>query len=195
MRRPALVLATALAVVACGSDPEGVVVTEAEPGDVLVAPRPGAARSDTAFAPLDTVYADSGLYVDPSLRALDSLGVDTVAVDAVPAPPDFRAFWPRFRDAVEAGGVASLVAPGGAGAFEAAAPVALAPPFRDRVLALTARDFRREGTARVATVRVGYDRGGRVVPEDEAAREATATLRFDVVDGEYRLVDIRTAGV
>lgn len=192
MRRPALLLALLLA--ACGSDAEGVAITEAEPDGALTAPRPRAVGPDTFSAPLDTVYADSGLYVDPSLRGLDSLDADTVAVDTVAAPPDFRAFWPRFREAVLVEDAATLVAPGGAEAFEASSPVVLAAPFRERVLALTARDFRRDGTAREATVRVGYDRAGRVVAEDEAVREAAATLRFDLVDGAYRLTDLRVVG-
>ena len=192
MRRPALLLAAVLA--ACGSDAEGVAVTEAAPDGALRAPAPGGAAGAPRPAPLDTAYADSGLHAEHALRP-DSLGADTADADPPAAPPDFRAFWPRFRDAVRAGrGVDALVAPGGAAAFEAAAPVALAPPFRDGVLALGARDFRRAGTGREATVRVGYDRAGAVVAEDEAVREATATLRFDVVDGAYRLVDLRTAG-
>lgn len=193
--RPARVLTAAVVLAACGSDAEGIAVTEAEPG-ALRAPQPGAlgpGGADTLGrpAPLDTVYADSGLYEDPSL---DSLRADSVRREAAPTPPDFRAFWPRFRDAVEDDAVASLAGRGGVEALGRVGPVVFAEPFRERVRALTARDFRREGTAREATVRVGYDRAGRVVPEDEAAREASATLRFDVVDGAYRLVDLRTAG-
>ena len=190
MRRPALLLA-ALALAACGSDAEGITVTEAAPDGALRAPTPGGA-ADTLRrpAPLDTVYADSGLYADPALDSL--VAADTVEAPA--APPDFRAFWPRFRDAVRAGEAAGLVAPGGAAAFEARGPVVFAEPFRAGVLALGARDFRREGAAREASVTVGYDRRGRVVPEDEAVREASAVLRFDVVDGAYRLVDLRTVG-
>ena len=190
MRRPALALAAAL-LAACGSDPEGVAVTEAAPGGTR-APTPGGLSDTLRLAPFDTVYADSGLDDVPSA---DSLAVAD-AVEAAPAPPDFRAFWPRFRDAVRGErGVAALVAPGGAAAFEDRGPVVFAEPFRAGVLALTARDFRRDGAAREATVRVGYDRAGRVVPEDEAAREATATLRFDVVDGAYRLVDLEVTGL
>ena len=187
MRRAALVLAAVLA--ACGSDTEGVAVTEAAPGGTR-APTPGGAADTLRLAPFDTVYADLGLYEDP---ALDGLRADSAgAPEAAPAPPDFRAFWPRFRDAVRAErGVAALVAPDARGAFEARGPAVFAEPFRNGVLALGARDFRRDGAARVATVRVGYDRAGRVVPEDEAVREAAAVLRFDVVDGAYRLVDLR----
>ena len=186
-----LALAAALvALAACGSDAEGVAVTEAAPGP-LRAPVPAAFGDTARPAPLDTVYADSALFEDP---ALDSLAVDTAR--AAPAAPDFRAFWPRFRAAVRAGrgGGAELATERGAEALRTLGPTVFADPFLDGVLALTARDFRRDGAARAATVTVGYDRAGVVVAEDEAVREATATLRFDVVDGAYRLVDLDLTG-
>ncbi|MDT7856408.1 hypothetical protein RQM47_07125 [Rubrivirga sp. S365] len=194
--RPALLLAALVGLAACGSDAEGVAVTEAEPG-ALRAPTPSA-RVDTLGpdrpAPLDTVSADSALDAGP---LLDSLRAAPDSADAPAAPPDFRAFWPRFQTAARAGrgGLDALAGAGGAAALDARGAVVFGEPFLGRVLALTARDFRRDGVAREATVRVGYDRAGRVVPEDEAAREATATLRFDVVDGAYRLVGLDTAGV
>lgn len=194
MARPAPVAALAAALVAlaaCGSDAEGVAVTEAEPG-ALRAPVPTAFDDSLRPAPLDTVYADSGLVEGPASDSL--VAADTVR--AASAPPDFRAFWPRFQAALRAGrgGPAALAAGRGAAALPALGPTVFADPFLDGVLALTARDFRRDGAAREATVTVGYDRAGAVVPEDEAVREATATLRFDVVDGAYRLVDLALAG-
>ena len=132
-------------------------MTEAAPDGALRAPTPGGeAGPPRRPAPLDTVYADSGLYADPALDSL--VAADTVEAPA--APPDFRVFWPRFRDAVRAGEVAALAAPGGAAAFEARGPVVFVEPFRAGVLALGARDFRRAGTAREASVTVGYDRAG-----------------------------------
>ena len=187
-------LAALVALAACGSDAEGVAVTEAPPG-ALRAPVPGALGDTARPAPLDTVYADSALSADPAFDSLAAGRADTVR--AAPAAPDFRAFWPRFQDAARAGqdARAALAAGGGAEALRALGPTVFADPFLDGVLALAARDFRRDGAAREATVTVGYDRAGAVVPEDEAAREATATLRFDVVDGAYRLVGLDVAGL
>ena len=68
------------------------------------------------------------------------------------------------------------------------------PAFRDGVLALTPRDFRRAATSRTATVIVGYDADGTVVPQEEAETESSLTLRFDVLEGEYRLVGLEVAG-
>ena len=179
----------ARALAACGgNDSKGVAVTEAP--DV-------AARADLRPSGLDTTYADSGLFADPrlhpdSLRA-DSLRRDSLRADSLAqaARPDFRAFFPRFRAAAEAGTAAGLATDGVDRDLLAAA---LAPPFRAGVLALTARDFAREGTARTAVVVVGYDTEGRVVPQDEADTESAVVLRFDVVDGAYRLVAVDLAG-
>ncbi len=202
MRRGALLLA-ALAVGACGGDrPQGVEVTEAPPESELRA-RPGRP------APLDTVYADSGLFVDPSLRPdslrRDSLRRDSLRADSVrqarAARPDFRPFWPGFLRAVRSGpdAVAALTAFSDVlprDAFDDALYPAVFSdgPFRDGLLGLTARDFRRDGTRRAVTVTVGYDADGRVVREDEAVTESAAVLTFDVVDGAYRLVRIDLAG-
>lgn len=182
-----LALAVAAVLAACGGDREGVAVTEAEPVGRVAPLPPG------RTAPLDTVYADSGLYADPRL---DSLLADSAAradaLEPADAAPDFRRFWPRFQralrtspDSVEA---LARLRPG-------SAPVeAVEGPFLDRALALTARDFRRDGTVRDVQIRVGYDPDGRVVPEDEAATESSVTLRFEVVDGAYRLVRVDMAG-
>ena len=196
----ALGVATVLAAGACGDDrPRGVEVTEAAD-----APLPPAGPRRSA-AP-DTVYTDQGPFADgaDSLR-LDSLRRDSARAGPAPAPaptpaaPDFRAFWPRFRDAAEAGrqqaqALAAFSPAMSQASFEAAYATALAEPFRAGVLALTPRDFRRDGAARQAAVVVGYDAGGAVVPQDEAAAEASATLRFDVVDGAYRLVGLSVDG-
>lgn len=181
--RPGLVLAL-VALAACGGEREGVAVTEAAP---VGTPAPAPPRLD---APLDTIFPDSGLFADPSL---DSLAADTLDADSLAASaPDFRAFWPRFRDALDAGAVGRLAALG-----EGSAPLdALTADsvFRERALALTARDFRRDGTSRDVWVRVGFDADGNVVPEDEAVTESGLRLRFEVVDGEYRLVRLDAAG-
>lgn len=202
MRRGGLLLA-ALAVGACGGDrPQGVEVTEAPPESEL-RPRPGRP------APLDTVYADPGLFVDPSLRP-DSLRADSLRRDSLrqdslrqaqAARLDFRSFWPEFLRAVRSGpeAVAALTAFSDAlprDAFdETLYPAAFEDEaFRAGVLDLTARDFRREGTRRVVAVTVGFDADGEVVAEDEAVTESAAILAFDVVDGTYRLVRIDLAG-
>ena len=200
MRRGALLLA-ALAAGACGGDrPQGVEITEAPPESEV---RPGRRP-----APLDTVYADSGLFADPRLRP-DSLRADSLRRDslrqdslrrAAVARPDFRAFWPRFRRAVQAGpdSVAARTAFSDAlprDDFRGLYAVAFADSlFRPRVLGLTARDFRREGLRREVTVTVGFDADGRSVPEDEAVTESAVVLTFDVVDGAYRLVRVQQAG-
>ncbi len=198
MWRPLGALALALVLGACGGEtPRGVEVTEA--GDSALPP-PGPRRA----AAVDTVYADSGLWAGPDRQRLDSVRQDSLRRDSLrrdPAAPsapetpapDFRAFWPRFRDAARAGppSAAALAAFSDTmprEAFDRALAVALAEPFRDGVLALTPRDFRRDGTAREATVVVGYDADGRVVAQDEAVAEAIVTLRFDVAGGAYRLV-------
>ncbi|WP_420457199.1 hypothetical protein [Rubrivirga sp.] len=199
----AVVLATGLCGTGgCGGDAsKGVEVTEA-PAESERGP------SARRAAPFDSVYADSGLFSDPRFRPdsvrADSLRRDSVAKDsarlAEGARPDFRTAWPAFRAAVRQGRAAVRAQ----AAFSDAFPEADFPdlygaafaegPFRDGVLALTARDFRRDGTARQATVTVGYDASGAVVPEDEAVTESSVVLRFDVVDGAYRLVRVVRAG-
>lgn len=194
--------ALALGLAACGGDrPRTVEVTEAPPESEVTreARRPSA---------LDTTYADSGLFVDPRLRP-DSLRADSLRRDSLlqdslarveARRPDFRAFWPTFREAIEEG----LEAASARAAFSDSLaradfedtwfPALAEPPFRAGVLALTARDFRREGTRRTASVTVGYDAEGRVVREDEAVTESSLILTFDVVDGAYRLVRAQIAG-
>ncbi len=194
------VLATA--VCGCGGDaPQGVQVTEAPTESERV---PSLRRP----VPLDTVYADSGLFSVSRLRLdslrADSLRRDSVARDSVRqetvARPDFRTAWPAFLAAVRQGRAAVRPLAAFSDAFReddfpTLYEAALADgPFRAGVLALTPRDFRRDGTTRQATVTVGYDASGSVVPEDEAVTEASVVLRFDVVDGAYRLVRIALAG-
>jgi hypothetical protein len=201
MRTVALAVALGvLALSACGSEPQGVTVTEAPPDEALAprAPRPSAA--------FDTVYADSGLFADPARDSLaaDSLAPDSLTADSAasaPAAPDFRAFWPRFQTALQTGRpeveTLALLGEGGLprARFESVWERALADgPFRDGVLALTARDFRRVGPAREASVVVGYDAGGRIVRQDEAVRDSTLVLRFEPVEGAYRLVRLAVTG-
>ncbi len=202
MRRLALVLVLLAVAAGCGDgQPRGVEVTEAD-DDVFAGPsRPSLA--------LDTVYADSGLYADPRLRP-DSLRADSLRRDSLRqdslrraevARPDFRTFWPTFQSAVrrDRAAVAALAAFSDgftradfdAMLYEAAFG---GGPFRDGVLALTARDFRRDGTRRQSAVVVGYDAEGQIVPQDEALTESAAVLTFDVVGGAYRLVGVELAG-
>ncbi len=202
----------------CGGDkPTGIEVTEAA-DDARLPSRP-------RVAPLDTVYADLGVFADSvagldalradslrrdSLRAdslrrdslrADSLRQDSLRRDSVTraepaaAAPDFRTFWPRFQTAFRAGleptlALAQLSADLSRRDVEAAVEAASGAPFRAGVRALSPRDFRRDGTARQATVTVGYDRDGAIVPQDEAVTEAALTLSFDVVEGGYRLVAV-----
>lgn len=196
MRSTSLVaLVAALAVGGCGGgERQGVAVTEAEPVRTVVPPGP---RPVPRPVPLDTVYADSGLYADP---ALDSLEVapadDDSSSTTVPAAPDFRTFWPAFQRAVREGeaAVAARTAVGEGGVprerFARLYPRAFGEPFREGILALTARDFRIRGAARDVSVTVGYDAEGAVVPEDEAVTEASVRLRFEPRDGAYRLVGL-----
>ena len=207
MRALVLALAAAaLPLAGCGGDPpRGVQVTEAT-DDARLPARP---RQSLAS---DTVYADSGRFVDPRLDSLrrDSLRADSLLVlgdgardappaEAAPQAPGFQTFWPRFRDAVRAGAEPTAAMARFSGAlrredFATTFESAFGAPFRGPVLALTPRDFRRDGTAREVTVTVGYDARGEVVPEDEAETESSVTLRFDVVDGAYRLVSVALVG-
>ena len=208
--RLALLVGLAALVVGCGGErPRGVEVTAADDDAVLGrAPRPSAA--------FDTVYADSGLYADPRLRP-DSLHADSLRRDSLTASasrfrqdslrraeaarPDFRTFWPAFQAAVRRDRAAVAALAAFSERFSRAdfdgdlyAAAFAEGPFRDGALALSARDFRRDGTRRQASVVVGYDRDGRVVRQDEAAREEAVVLTFDVVDGAYRLVGVEPPG-
>ena len=101
------------------------------------------------------------------------------------------AAWAAVQDAVRARrraawDAATGSAPGAHAAWEALDD----GPFREGLLALSPRDLQRDGTARVARVVVGYDAAGAVVPQDEADTDRTLALRFDVVDGAYRVVGV-----
>lgn len=196
-RRAAALLALALG--ACGDDrdgPRAVPVGEAplpaSVGDAWEAPRTAADTSDRlALPPLpsdDTLAVDT-LAAGPLMA--DGLRPDTLVApppaarpEAPAAPPE-----PAFGPVWEAFG-AETAPP----ALRAAAARALAPPFGDAVGALTPRDFARDGSRRHATVRVGFDDAGAVVPQETAARDSTVHLVFDLVDGAYRLADIRFSG-
>lgn len=173
-----MVLACGL-VAGCGDREPGVVVTEADP------------VADRAPVPVDTFEL-----ADPDTALVDTVRADTVAVaDPVAPPPSFDAFWPEFQASVRSGNVGAVTryAWTGEGGLEAvnldsAYITAFTEPFKSAVLALTPRDFRREGTARSVRVVVGFDGAGRVVPEDEADTDRAIRLRFDAVDGRYRWV-------
>ena len=191
--------ALVLALAGCKGRTGGVAVTEAPPVGF-----PGASGRYTEG---DTVYAAFG----DSLAA-DSLAADSTVRTAEAAPdstPDFRPFWAAFRAAVRSGrrpGVAALARIGPGGIAPAAWPAAAAlldEPFRTPLLALDAEALTREpapagGDARVATVVVGFDAAGAVVPQDEADTDAAVVLRFEIVAGEagpaWRLVRVDTAG-
>ncbi|MGB3543041.1 hypothetical protein [Rubrivirga sp.] len=191
-----LVVVVALLAAGCGGESQGVEVTEADDSPPSRTVRPPDPR-----APLDTVYADSGLFVDPSLQ-LDSLSADSLRRDSVrqdslaqvPVAPDFRTFWPEFRIALEDGPAAAASLAAIEGDAESAIGRLLVGPFLDGALALSARDFRRAATSRMATVIVGYDADGTAVPQENALTESAVTLRFDVLEGEYRLVGLEVAG-
>lgn len=167
----------------CGSDAPGVPVGQAAEDSYNV-PRPSPWRSNA----LDTVYADT-LAPDPS-RA-DSRAADTAAVAEARQVPDVGPVWQAVQEAARrrqraAWDAATGQAPGASLAWEALD----GGPFLDGLLALTPRDLRRDGSARMARIVVGYDADGRVVPQEEAERDRTLTLRLDVVDGAYRVVDV-----
>lgn len=175
------VLALAVGAAGCGEKPAGVPVGQADDGAAL--PRPDGWRSDA----LDTLYADT-LAIADSLRADSLAAADTVAAARAPDAADA---WTAVQEAVRTRRRADWMAladdaPGAALAWEVLAE----GPFRDGLLALGARDLRRDGDARVARVVVGYSADGRVVPQDEADLDRTLTLRLDVVDGAYRVVAI-----
>ena len=181
----ALALAGALA--GCGGDaPEGLPVGQAPPPEAFArdpfAAPPGAAAPRAA--------APDSLGVRPDSLTADSLrthaGPDSLRAEPPSTPavaegaPDLDAAWRAFL-----GGRDLATTP----AARRAAARALAPPFGPAVRAAQPRTFRHDGTLRTAVVRVGFDAGGAVVPQDEAVRDSTVRLVFDVVDGAYRLVD------
>ena len=180
MRRAALLVALAAAG-GCGERPDGVPVGQADDGAAL--PHPSGWRSGA----LDTVYADTLAFAD-SLRADSLAAADTLAAARA---PEAAPLWAAVQAAVRARRRAAWddLTAGTAGAA-LAWEVLADGPFRDGLLALDARDLRRDGTARVARVVVGYDADGRVVPQDEADRDRALTLRLDVVDGAYRVTRV-----
>ena len=202
MRSVALLLALGVLAGACKGRREGIAVTEAPPVGMPAAPG-RYAQGDSVYA--DAAFADS-LRAD-SLAAVVSLRADSLRADslAAPAAPDFRAFWAQFRAAVRTGRRAAvaplaLVGPGGIApaAWPDLADAFLDDAFRTPLLALDATALRREGDARVATVIVGYDGEGNVVPQDEADTDSAVILRFETVAGEagaaWRLVRVDLAG-
>ena len=168
-------------VAGCGEREPGVVVTEADPvAERAPVPVDTAARVDPDTTQLDTVLVDPG---------------ETVTPDTAAAAPSFDVFWPQFQASVRSGNVSAVTGyawtgEGGLGAvdLDGAYITAFTEPFKTAVLALTPRDFRREGTARSVRVVVGFDGEGRVVPEDEADTDRSIRLRFDAVGDRYRWV-------
>lgn len=202
MRSSALLLALGLIAGACKGRREGVAVTEAPPVGMPAAPG--------LYSEGDTVYADAALADSlraDSIAAGGAMPADSVAASgpaAAPAP-DFRAFWTAFRAAVRTGRRAAvtpfaLVGPGGIApaAWPDAATAVLGDDVRAPLLALDATALRRDGDARVATVIVGYDGEGNVVPQDEADTDSAVVLRFETVAGAdgpaWRLVRVDVAG-
>lgn len=174
-------------VAGCGPDaPEGLPVGEAAPPEAFADDPFGAPRrapDDTSDAlalpplPGDSLAADS---LDGAPARPDSV---PGAPDAVPAP-DFPAAWRAFLD-----GRDLAATPAATPAARRVAARALAAPFGPAVREASPRTFRRDGDRRTAVVRVGFDAGGAVVPQDVAVRDSTLRLVFDLVDGAYRLVD------
>ena len=200
MRKATLVLAAVLILGACKGRREGVAVTEAPPVGFPTAPG-RYAEGDTLYA--DLALADS-LRAD-SLAAADSLRADSLAAAPPAAAPDFRAFWTSFQAAVRTGRRAAvaplaLVGPGGIApaAWPDLAAAFLGDDVRPLLIALDATALRREGDARTATVTVGYDGAGNVVPQDEADTDSSVILRFEIVEAEdgaaWRLVRVDVAG-
>ncbi len=181
MTRAALAVALLL-VAGCGDDrPAGVPVGQADDAPAL--PRPDGWRSSA----LDTVYADT-LAVADSLRANSLAAADTLAVAPVAdAAPAWGAVQAAVRDRRRTDWLDLT-----GDVPDAALAWALLDdgPFHDGLLALAARDLRRDGTARVARIVVGYGDDGRVVPQDEAVRDRALTLRLDDIDGAYRVVAV-----
>lgn len=198
------VVVLTIALAGCKGRTGGVAVTEAPPVGF-----PGASGRYTEG---DTVYAAFGDSLAADSLLADSLAADSTVRTAEAAPdstPDFRPFWAAFRAAVRSGrrpGVAALARIGPGGIAPAAWPAAAAlldEPFRTPLLALDAEALTREpapagGDARVATVVVGFDAAGAVVPQDEADTDAAVVLRFEIVAVEagpaWRLVRVDTAG-
>ena len=167
---------------ACKGAPSGVAVTEAPPVGFPAAPG--------RYTEGDTTFAGSAFTLS------DSLAADSLARPPAPAAdstPDFEAFWADFRAAVRSGRRANVEALVAGDQTEALA-AALGEPFRTPLLALAPRDLARVGAARVATVVVGFDAEGRVVPEDEADTDSAVVLRFEVVGAAWRLVRADLAG-
>ena len=171
------------ALVGCGEDKPTVAVTEADP---VAERRP-------------RVDADTSALATPDSMLADSLRADTVDVAAAPAavapPQQFDPFWTAFQAAVRTGNVNAVaqyakIGEGGIGLVDVdqAYIKAFTEPFKSSVLALSPRDFERDGTAREIRVVVGFGPDGRVVPEDEADTDEGIRLRFDVVNGRYRWV-------
>ena len=188
----ALAAAALVPLAACSDGPpEGVPVGEAAPpetfaGDPFASDPPdGPRRAATDSSdrlelpplPGDSLRGDT-LGLGPAEP--DSLAAPDAPAPPDVAPPDFAPAWRAFldgRDLAASPDVARVAAR------------ALAPPFEPAVRDASPRAFQRDGARRTATVRVGFDAAGAVVPQDEAVRDSTLRLVFDLVDGAYRLVD------
>lgn len=182
MRLRALLLGL-LALGACKGAPEGVAVTEAPP--VAFPPAPARyADGDTTYGAVDSLFSDS---LAAGAPAADSAARAPAAVRDT--TPDFGRFWAAFRTAARSGrrsDVAGLavVGPGGVArdVWPQAASALTTEPFRTPLLALDARSLAYDGAARTASLLVGFDTNGAVVPQAEAETDSAVLLRFEIVD-------------
>ncbi len=196
--RHAVLLVSLLALGACKGGPEGVAVTEAPPVAFPAAPGRYAA-GDTTFADADSLLAPDA----PDAPLADSVAPPPVA--AHDSAPDFGSFWAAFRAAARSGrraDVAALavVGPGGVARADwpTVAEAITTEPFRAQIAALDSRSLAYDGPARTATLTVGFDSEGNVVPQDEADTDSSMILRFEIVEAPggraWRLVRADVAG-
>ncbi len=194
--RSAALLVSLLALGACKRGPEGVAVTEAPP--VAFPSAPGRyTEGDTTYAGADSLLVADSLLADSAVAA--------AAVAAPDSTPDFGRFWGAFRAAARSGrraDVTALAVVGPNGVARAdwpqAAEAITTDPFRALIAALDAQSLAFDGPARVATLTVGFDSDGNVVPEDEADTDSSVLLRFEIAEAPggraWRLVRVDFAG-
>lgn len=196
----------------CGRSETTIVVPEAAPTDTppVTGVRPDTLIFDDEADPDAPVASDDGMFTplpgEPMLPSAPG-APGAPAAPGQPATPGtpvaaepFEAFLNRFKAAVRARDREALAAMVvfsdnlTRDEFDTYFEPIFAGPFAARMLALTPRDFVRQGDARTITVRAGFDADGNPVPEDEAVSESSARLRFlPGPDGRYRLVDLDVA--
>ncbi len=194
--RSAALLVSLLALGACKRGPEGVAVTEAPP--VAFPEAPGRyTQGDTTYAGADSLFLVDSLLADSVAEAAPDVARDST--------PDFGRFWTAFRAAARSGRRAdaatlAVVGPGGIARADwpQAAEAITTEPFRAQIAALDARSLDYDGPARTATLTVGFDAEGNIVPEDEADTDSSVILRFEIVEAPggraWRLVRADIAG-